>query len=409
MTIELTRQSERHERTSGVDLDDAVATELFGCRTADGLSVPTIQLRAKLWITGCLMPIYLVGSAAVYGIPTMPGMWQSGELYVFASLLLRMGASWYFLPLGAVSLLALLIWIVYPNSSRWFPVRYAIYAGTILGVQFSAEALIAYHVIVLSMTALVAPILAFLVWVIYTLLSRMRRFGILEVLVLTTLVAVLTAMIQYLQLGSRVSVIFNSLSVCVLGATPILFAVSFFRSSIFVAHAEHARRLLPSAQHTSTATAASLVGQGLAVAAWGSAWLVAWRAAILAMYADYALLPTQPNCYVSSAAAGGHRWLVGSQDVWIGSKRCRVNLQMRRLKFLEFALATSLPGFHKRLRYVYNKLGPWMARHCARNPWISDGTFLVLYPLAFFANVLRRLIGLPSSVLDLAWRGDIAR
>lgn len=88
--------------------------------------------------------------------------------------------------------------------------------------------------------------------------------------------------------------------------------------------------------------------------------------------------PDQPSLSLrfSSAAAHGHHWLVRAESAAGGS--AAVNLQMRRLKLLEFALAAACPRLHRFARRSYNRLGPPLARICRRTAWLADAAYAAL-------------------------------
>ncbi len=96
----------------------------------------------------------------------------------------------------------------------------------------------------------------------------------------------------------------------------------------------------------------------------------------------YASLPDQPppqTCYVATAAAGGHRWLVDDR-------------QVRRLKAFEWWLRDVCPTGHRGLRQVYDRWGPPLAGRLDR-AWKADVAYLTLKPAEYFAVVVLRWAG----------------
>ena len=73
---------------------------------------------------------------------------------------------------------------------------------------------------------------------------------------------------------------------------------------------------------------------------------------------------------------------------------------MQRLKFLELALATSLPSIHRLIRRFYNRFGPGVALVCQSNVWISDLTFLFLKPLEWIAIRIQVSLGVSSRSIE---------
>ena len=114
--------------------------------------------------------------------------------------------------------------------------------------------------------------------------------------------------------------------------------------------------------------------------------------AIINMLEDYSKLPTRPpHCYVCAAAARGHSWVVGVGDcVEIGGERVRVNEQMRVLKAGELALMTAWPRVHRGCRWVYDRVGPRLARMMVW-PVAADGAYLAMKPVEWLVRgVMRR-------------------
>jgi hypothetical protein len=128
-------------------------------------------------------------------------------------------------------------------------------------------------------------------------------------------------------------------------------------------------------------------------------WLVgyaaAWRVAVRAALEAYDKLPPTPppgDCYVASAAAHGHPWLVGARVVPTASGRpALVNAQLRRLKSAEVALGALSPAGHRLCRWVYDRLGPPLARRL-RSPLVGDLAYLSLKPAEWLAVLAVQLL-----------------
>lgn len=177
----------------------------------------------------------------------------------------------------------------------------------------------------------------------------------------------------------------------VIAAAPTLNAVTYVRVSV-IATSRAAQSL--------GKTQKLFAGRGIAIiVAWCLSWVVSWKLAIDVMLLEYSKLPmTDPNCYVSSAAASGHRRFVGAECSGNGI----VNRQMQRLKFLEFALATAFPRCHKFVRLIYNSIGPKLACYCALNVWFADVTFWALKPIEWAAVCVRVVSGVsPKRVEEI--------
>lgn len=124
--------------------------------------------------------------------------------------------------------------------------------------------------------------------------------------------------------------------------------------------------------------------------------LGACRWSVLRSLAEYSELPTSPPpaCYVATAAARGHTWLVGSHEIVSPcGTHWRLNRQLRILKAAEIAIATMAPHLHGYVRQVYNRLGPVAARYLI-HPLAADAAYLLLKPAELLATVgLRGLLG----------------
>lgn len=131
-----------------------------------------------------------------------------------------------------------------------------------------------------------------------------------------------------------------------------------------------------------------------------AAYLGAWPSAVMLALHEYHKLPTKPptDCYVCTAAAMGHPWLVRATPVTLSDGRVvRVNRQMRVLKAGEWVLAERLPRLHTLLRGVYDIVGPRLAAR-VRSPWAADVAWLAFAGPAAVVGVLLRIGGCGARV-----------
>lgn len=100
----------------------------------------------------------------------------------------------------------------------------------------------------------------------------------------------------------------------------------------------------------------------------------------------YSLPETPPeNCFIVTAATQGHPALVGS---WYEAPAGRIlNRQLVHFYAFEEKLKHHTPMFHRRLRRVYNRVGPLVARRI-NTPWKADIAFLLLIPLHILVALL---------------------
>lgn len=107
-----------------------------------------------------------------------------------------------------------------------------------------------------------------------------------------------------------------------------------------------------------------------------------WIASIRRAKDIYAALPeTTGDCFVVTAANGGHEGIVGPFfEVERRGARRRANLQLIRLWEFEAAWKRRLPGSHKVFRAAYNRIGPVLAGRI-RNQLLADIAFVLLKPI----------------------------
>jgi hypothetical protein len=126
---------------------------------------------------------------------------------------------------------------------------------------------------------------------------------------------------------------------------------------------------------------------------WSGTYMGTWRISVSHALDEYAKLPKEPpKCYICTAAARGHRWLVSSESVLLANgSELAVNLQMRRLKAAEIALKTLAPRIHLQVRTAYDHVGPIAAR------WLqcriaADVGYLALKPVEWIAWLWMRCL-----------------
>ena len=125
---------------------------------------------------------------------------------------------------------------------------------------------------------------------------------------------------------------------------------------------------------------------------WGSL-AGALVAKLLLARSQWQALPVEEpeRCFVVSAAAHGHPWLVGSwEHPELGKP---VNLQWERYKRFEAALQARFPGAHRRLRRIYAHIGPPVAIAIQGRPWAADLVHLALRPGEVLVAALTRVLG----------------
>ncbi|QDT04397.1 hypothetical protein K227x_27880 [Rubripirellula lacrimiformis] len=373
---------------------------IVAARTDTGPSTPartaSVQLRVKFLITGVLFPIsaFIVTASSPISISSL---WQSGQLDAYVAMLMTWPGYGPFLPLVGCCMACLTLWLVRPASSRFLILRWCIYAGVALSFQFLVMTTIANGPFTYVFAALTAPVLALTVFAFNSILSRIGRFTIAHLLILTTIAALLIALIQWTGSGFESMELLLGLWFIGSAASPVLCLVTFIRASLYLRH----ERAASGGNLPSTLTP---LGVGFLIA-WIGSWWAAWVLATDIMMKEYAKLPTAaPNCYVTSAAAGGHRRLVASRPRH--GDQILVNPQMQRLKFAEFAIATALPNTHASIRRCYDRIGPPLAHRCRSNIWFADATYVAFKPLEWAAIGLAKSMAISSKSIGALYSVD---
>jgi hypothetical protein len=127
------------------------------------------------------------------------------------------------------------------------------------------------------------------------------------------------------------------------------------------------------------------------LAAWLTGYTAAWSYSIYQMFELYNALPKEPPCYVVTAAAQGHPGFVGSRPVSASSGIIWVNRQLQTLKCAELVLQVLAPRLHRALRFVYNIIGPVLARRLT-HPFLADIAYLSLKPAELLARFALRFL-----------------
>jgi hypothetical protein len=346
----------------------------------------SISHRVKFFLTGALFPsICILVALSRLGSAATSSPWQSGTLEPYAVLLLQWPAIGPFLPLIIFHMACLTLWLIRPRFGGSPVIAFGIGTGIITALEFWLFILCTSSVATVVAAIVVGPALAVVVFLAAELCNRAKRFSIRHLLLLTTGCAFVALLAKYFL---SLDVVLGFLAVTLLGvlaATPTLNLITYIRATY---------ELLQQLQGLKEFSERVRVIGSLSFL---FAWLGTWKFAIDLVIAEYAMLPTRnPSCYVSAAAAYGHSRFVGAEPPTSASPRPR-NMQMRRLKFLEFAMAAALPRVHRFVRAWYDRLGPPLAATCRQNVWFADTTYVLLKPLEGLAEVLRILIGISRS------------
>ncbi|HET9912013.1 MAG TPA: DUF6688 family protein [Anaerolineales bacterium] len=298
--------------------------------------------------------------------------WQNGELRSYVILLLFPEASLLFFPLLAYSIVCYLLLLVRPSHfARSWIVRFGTYTGVLLALQYS----------VLMIFLLDGPVyIIILIWIFPTVFFVFYRRAVARWAarsvnrVLFILVPVILLIAALLTKGDVPLVL---LMILMIGA-PFWSLLISLRAAVWLFKNYETRFTFP---------------RVFGLTAWLAAYAVAWRFDILKMYELYAALPKEPpNCYIATAAACGHPYVVGSWTIQrVDGKSMQVNRQLQRLKCAELALMAIQPRLHGLLRRIYDVIGRRLARSI-QNPLLADAAYLLLKPWEWGAGLIIKTI-----------------
>lgn len=318
-------------------------------------------------------------------------LWQSGGIQVYADLLLDRNIVAYFTPLLALSMVGLSAYCRSPNqSSDWIGLM--LITGFVLYIQYMMLLIVAVDNFIVY-GPLNAAIVGLLLRQIIGACASVRRFSIGRLFLLMTLVAIpIGALANFLgqdlsDHNSRLSVLPLSILSGALISAPLLALWAFASAISCFFQTRPPKALLANLNRFHWS----------AVLVWLMGYVATWKFSIESAIQLYSQLPkSKPNCYVSTAAATGHTWLVQSQ---VNEHGHVVNWQMRYLKTFELIMATKFPRTHHWFRQLYNCLGPVAARRVENRRWLADLTYMALIPLGLTSRALLRLLRVDRNVI----------
>ena len=349
-------------------------------------TIPSIASRYSAFVFAAVFPAgcFLICN----NHPPILNAYQSGNLDIYAGLLLAWPSNAPMLPLVGLAMLAMTAWLVRPSLSALLIVRLGVYSGLVLSAQYIVLLIFVggFFRLVLPMF-LAAPFLFAAVYIPAYFASKTKRFTIKHVMMLTTFVAVLLAILAAFDLGLSFLQSSGHLLFIACLADPVLAVITYGMVS----------RLIWNESHSSPAKT-----RYLACIAWLATWTVMWRSSIVLMLEEYAKLPTNPACYVCGVAAQGHRWITRAKRTSDG--RHWVSPQLRQIKFLELSLMAAFPRLHAILRSGYDVAGPPIAKTLSGSQSIATLGHLALMPLQLVGVLLARALRIPQDSIDRIYK-----
>ena len=319
----------------------------------------------------------VIPAFSFWAVEALKPEWQSGDLDAYLTLLLQPEASLLFLVLLGYSILCYILLLVNPDRfAGFFAVRFGVYAGVVLALQFT---------VLLGMYLFNTPnsLAILLVWFFPLYVPRLYRSSVAKWFArfirpwMIAVVLIAYIVIAYFIQEQAILPVFLVL-MGIIASAPFWSLLIAIQASVWLFKNHEVDITLP---------------RGLGFTAWVAAYAAAWRYDILKMYEMYAELPlVPPACYIATAAAQGHPRFVGSRTVQLaGGRSMQVNRQLQVFKCAELALMAVAPNAHNVLRRTYDLIGKPLARTIHR-PLLADAAYLLLKPFEWVAGyILKRL------------------
>jgi len=302
--------------------------------------------------------------------------WQSGRLQDYVALFLQPSASVGFIILLVYSIICYcLLLINIDRFSRNFLIRFGVYTGVVLALQY---AILTILYLFENQTSLIIVTLSIWLFPLYfpkIFQWSLRKWDGKQVRVW---------MLLLIGIGFVVTVVVYQGGAIFIPLAALCMAAPFWS---FLMAMQVAMWLFKNYEINFT------LSRGLGIIVWLGGYAVAWRFDILKMYELYSQLPTSPpDCYIATAAAHGHPQFVHSWNVkHVDGNFMRVNRQLQLLKCAELALLAIHPRLHKLLRGIYNVIGKWLALRI-QDPLVADMAYLFLKPWEWLAESILKTI-----------------
>jgi hypothetical protein len=331
--------------------------------------------------------------------------WQSNQWCDKVAMILWGSVGWPFFPLCLWAIAGMVAAVISPAwAARFAAFRWAVYSGIPLSIFYMAILAIALAqppngsvainalevagcvLVGIIGAALVTALIALAWWATFRVrdLRKFLWWGMVSAGVLA--------------IGATVDAVLGHQAIVGLLVVPLaILLLPGAPSLALAAYGVMAFRLwrLAATQHTSHG------GAALAAIAWCASGSTAWTLAATLAVKEYAKLPTNPpSCYIATAAARGHPWLVRSRQISFDGILCPINDQLRYCKGFELILSATFPLVHRLLRWTYNFAGPKLAA-ILYTRLLADATYLLLKPAEWLACLAVHLAGVENDVRQL--------
>ncbi len=309
-------------------------------------------------------------------INVMKPDWQSGKLSDYINLFLLPEASLLFFPLLVYSIACylLLLWDK-DRFAKLFFIRFGVYTGAFLALQYSLLTIPAFEISPYSILLVLGYFSPLIIKKLYLwLIAKWNAARVQSVILAVGIAAMLIFMVLWRSVFSPFV-----LAVFLIGILAPFWS--------FLIAGQAALWLIKNYENKFTFM------RGFGLTAWLASYSYALRFNVLKMYELYAALPPQPpDCYIATAAAKGHPNFVRSRLILLSNgKEMRVNSQLKHFKFAELTLQATVPRFHKLLRRLYDVIGKALS-HNIQHPLLADITYLLLKPFEWISIKILSLL-----------------
>lgn len=331
------------------------------------LPVPQLRWQRMLYaLVVTILPIF----GFVVSFIAMPE-WQSGKSSDYFALFLLPNVAIFFFPLMFYSSCCMVLLLIDPQRfAPRFVVRFGIYMGVVLALQY----IIILAGTTFGMVSLISGSVLLLLYFVPAK-GRHHQTKMSRTILLLLTFAGIGSLIWFYPLLPNLPVF---MAACILLAGPIL---------CFVVMAVTSVKLLKGYE-----VKPAFVSWAVGLVSWFAVYGLAWRLSILkAVDVYYALPKYPPDCYIATASARGHAQVVHAKPVVTINGEIWVTQQLRVLKCAEIALMALAPRFHGLLRRIYDRVGPLLARQMT-NAFLADFAYLAFKPAEWAATLALKAI-----------------
>ena len=347
-------------------------------------------MRGLLLLGGIVLPV-VSHWVALEGVPILGPHWQSNHLHDQVGFILTSRAGFVFYPLILLAIVSL-AWFIFtpPHRHRSLWMVFGIVNGVlvslwyliIFAICFTSQKSFDAASILLTVGALIMfNLLPLVLWLIIGAVKwtcrKLRQPYWLGGVVSLALYLLITGT-AVMGIGKNDGVREWLLQAVV---TPLIAGVVLAPVWSWFTYSFVALRLLLIERSIRQLSLLQLMG----LMTYATGLIAACRTSVILSLRAYSQLPVEKQgCYIATAAASGHARLVGA---------CRpvgaavpINRQLQVLKAFEIALASIHPATHRKLRGLYNIVGPPLAGRLDR-PWKADLAYLSLKPAEWLAEL----------------------